>query len=149
METVKLIEVARKAMAHAYAPYSRFPVGAALQTDSGMVYGGCNVENASLGLTMCAERTAVFKAVSEGERQFSRLALVASTPEFCAPCGACRQVLVEFAPEMEVIMVNGQGEYQAAKAKDLLPGYFAFSPPPACQEDRSEDSRTEAGKKER
>ena len=93
----------------AYVPYSRFPVGAALECDDGTVYTGCNIENAGYTPTNCAERTAVFKAVSEGHRKFTRIAVAAATERFTAPCGVCRQVLQEFAPDLEVILVNRDG----------------------------------------
>ena len=120
----KLLAAARDYRERAYAPYSKFAVGAAVLTAGGKIYGGCNVENASYGLTNCAERTAIQKAVSEGERELTVLAVIADTPEPCAPCGACRQVMAEFGIE-EVIMGNLKGEIRATKVADLLP--LAFS----------------------
>ncbi len=113
----------------AYVPYSHFPVGAALECADGTVYTGCNIENAGYTPTNCAERTAVFKAVSEGRREFVRIAVAATTEKFCAPCGVCRQVLSEFNPEltMEVILVNSKGETLELTLKDLLPYSFDSS----------------------
>lgn len=124
MEEKDLVAKALKAREKAYVPYSRFPVGAALLTKGGKVYTGCNVENASYGLTMCAERIAIYKAVSEGQKDFLALAVVGDTPDPCSPCGACRQVLAEFAQDMQVIMANLQGKIQVKKAAELLPGFF-------------------------
>ena len=105
----------------AYVPYSHFPVGAALECDDGTVYTGCNIENAGYTPTNCAERTAVFKAVSEGHRKFTRIAVAAATERFTAPCGVCRQVLQEFAPDLEVILVNRDGKTLDLTLKELLP----------------------------
>ena len=105
----------------AYAPYSRFQVGAALETRSGKVFTGCNVENLSYGLTVCAERNAVFAAVTAGEREFTRIVIVADSREPVTPCGACRQVLAEFSLEMEVRSVNLQGREYVARLDELLP----------------------------
>jgi cytidine deaminase len=113
---------ARRARRSAFAPYSRFRVGAALLGRSGRIYTGCNVENASYGLTICAERTAVAKAVSEGEREFVAIA-VASGPGV-SPCGACRQVLIEFGIDLEVILVDGRGRSTKTTLKKLLPRAF-------------------------
>lgn len=126
MDHEELLATAQKASQLAYAPYSQFLVGAALLTRDGQVFTGCNVENVSYGLTICAERVAVFKAVSQGYREFQALAVWAATEEPVSPCGACRQVLVEFAPEMEVIMGGATGRYRVARAKDLLPGAFSL-----------------------
>lgn len=119
----ELIEIAKKARKDAYAPYSHFAVGAAVLTASGKVYSGCNIENASYGLTNCAERTAIFKAVSEGERSLETIALVADTPGPTAPCGACRQVMAEFGIK-NIIMCNTKGEEKVVTLAELLP--FAF-----------------------
>ena len=108
----------------AYVPYSRFPVGAALECDDGTVYTGCNIENAGYTPTNCAERTAVFKAVSEGHRKFTRIAVAAATERFTAPCGVCRQVLQEFAPDLEVILVNRDGKTLELTLRELLPYGF-------------------------
>ncbi|NLL17495.1 MAG: cytidine deaminase [Clostridia bacterium] len=126
MNYLDLLEEAKKASAMAYAPYSQFPVGAALLTASGEVFTGCNVENASYGLTICAERVAVTKAVSAGFREFKAIAVFAPTGEPVSPCGACRQVLAEFSPDGEVIMGNGKGDYVVAKVAELLPGAFSL-----------------------
>lgn len=115
-----LIEKALAARKGAYAPYSKFKVGAALESSNGKIFTGCNVENATYGATCCAERVAVYKAVSEGVRSFKRIAIVADMKEPCPPCGICRQVLYEFSPEMEVIMANTRGKYFAAPLKNLL-----------------------------
>lgn len=124
MEERELVRLAVEARKRAYAPYSKFPVGAALLAEDGRVFTGCNVENASYGLTVCAERVAVFKAVSEGVTRFRAIAVACGTGP-CAPCGACRQVLYEFAPELVVIMADGRGEtWRAAKLSELLPSGF-------------------------
>ena len=119
----ELIELAKKAMQNAYAPYSKFKVGAAVLTKNGKVYTGCNVENSSYGLTMCAERVAVFKAVSEGEREFYKIAIVSSAGKKTFPCGACRQVLYEFSDNMEIILEE-DGEIYKTSLKDLFPEGF-------------------------
>jgi cytidine deaminase len=109
----------------AYVPYSRFPVGAALLTKDGQVFTGCNIENASYPLSICAERTAVFKAVSEGERDFEKLVVTGHTEGPISPCGACRQVLVEFCdPDMTVILTNKKGDIFNTTVSELLPGAF-------------------------
>ena len=105
----------------AYAPYSNFAVGAALETRSGKVFTGCNVENLSFGLTCCAERNAVFAAVAAGEREFARIVIVADSREPVTPCGACRQVLAEFSEDLEVRSVNLQGVEFSARIRELLP----------------------------
>jgi cytidine deaminase len=119
-----LIQAARAVRLRAHAPFSRFLVGAALETPDGQIITGCNVESASYGLTVCAERAAVFKAVSEGHRRFVRVAVVADTPEPTPPCGACRQVLWEFGGNMEVILANLTEEKARHFLQDLLP--YAF-----------------------
>ena len=119
-----LLMAAREAKSRAYAPYSRFPVGAAVLTKKDAVYTGCNIENASLGVTVCAERTAVFNAVCSGERDLVALAVIADTPGYCRPCGACRQVLAEFSDDIRVIMGNMNMEYEVKTIKDLLPDSF-------------------------
>lgn len=122
MRRQELVDQAVEARQKAYAPYSRYKVGAALLGKSGKIYLGCNVENASYGLTCCAERTAVFKAVSEGEQEFEAIAV--ATPNGVAPCGACRQVLSEFAPELIIYMANLQGRIKTTSIKKLLPNAF-------------------------
>jgi len=124
-QAAMLLQRARDARRNAYVPYSRFTVGAALLTDSGEVITGCNVENASYGLANCAERTAVFKAVSEGVRGFRAIAVVGLEDDApCSPCGACRQVLYEFAPDMVVITPGGDGNPRQRSMRELLPDAF-------------------------
>ncbi len=113
----RLIAKALEARKKAYAPYSKFKVGAALETKNGKIYTGCNVENASYGIAVCAERVALFKAVSEGHKQFKRIAIIANTKHACPPCGICRQALFEFAPSLRVIMTNLKGKKEE---KELL-----------------------------
>lgn len=120
----ELINAAREAMKNAYVPYSRFPVGAALECDDGVVVTGCNVENSALGSSICAEQTAVCKAVSSGKRRFRRLAIVAESQDYCFPCGNCRQILSEFAPNMEILSVRADGRYVSYRLSDLLPSAF-------------------------
>ena len=116
-----LLDAARLARDQAYAPYSRFAVGAALRTKSGRIFTGCNVENLSFGLTICAERSAVFSAVAAGERDFTALAVVADSRQPVTPCGACRQVLAEFAPALPVCSANLQGAVFESSIAELLP----------------------------
>lgn len=116
-----LVAAARAARAQAIAPYSHFTVGAALQTPAGRIYTGCNVENASYGLTMCAERVALFKALSEGERDFVAVAVVADTEAPTPPCGACRQLLWEFCGDVPVIMATPARVAARHQMRDLLP----------------------------
>lgn len=108
----------------AYIPYSHFPVGAALECSDGTVFTGCNIENAAYSPTLCAERVAVGKAVSEGHRDFVRIAVAGRCEDFCVPCAVCRQVLYEFAPDMEIISLNGKGEELALTLRELLPHGF-------------------------
>ena len=119
-----LIEKAKNARERAFAPFSNFKVGAALQTKSGEIFAGCNIENASYGLTMCAERVAIFKAISEGERKFSHLAVVADTEILTPPCGSCRQLIWEFCGDIPVTFSNLQGETETVKMSELLPRAF-------------------------
>jgi cytidine deaminase len=124
MENNELIKIARLAKSQACAPYSHFKVGAALLTLSGKVYSGCNIESSSYGLTTCAERVALYKALSEGERQFVKIAITSDSSQICPPCGACRQVLMDYAPEIEVILFNDGGDIQKILLRDLLPNAF-------------------------
>jgi len=126
MTPARLMEEARRARRMAYAPYSRFPVGAALLTRSGRVFVGCNVENASYGLTTCAERAAVFAAVAAGERRFTAIAVTAREGRGAPPCGSCRQVLQEFAPAMWVYWRSDRGRILKSRLKALLPKAFVF-----------------------
>lgn len=116
-----LLDIARAARLHAFAPFSHFQVGAALETTDGKIITGCNVENATYGLTICAERVAVVKAISEGLRQFRRIAIVADTEAPTPPCGACRQILWEFGGDLEVILGNLTSQTASYQLKDLLP----------------------------
>lgn len=126
MEKEQLMKQAIEARSTAYVPYSKFPVGAALLAADGTVYTGCNIENAGYSLTNCAERTAVFKAVSEGNKTFTALAVSADTPGPVSPCGACRQVLAEFCPpDMPVYLTNLKGDVQETTISELLPGAFS------------------------
>lgn len=122
--THRLLEAARAARLHAHAPFSKFLVGAALETAEGIIITGCNIENATYGLTICAERVAMFKALSEGQRRFVRLAVVADTGEPTPPCGACRQILWEFGGDLEVILGNLTTEKARYRLTDLLPYPF-------------------------
>jgi cytidine deaminase len=119
----EVVNEAFKAKEKAYAPYSKFKVGAALLTKSGKVYTGCNIENASYGLSCCAERVAIFKAVSEGETEFDTLVVVGDTDEPISPCGACRQVMSEFG-DFEVILVSKEKKVKKTSVKELLPYSF-------------------------
>ena len=116
-----LVDAARRAREHAVATFSHFKVGAALETANGTVVTGCNVENATYGLTICAERVAMFKALSEGHRAFTRIAIVADTTDPTPPCGACRQILWEFAGDLEVHLANLTAERGVYRLKELLP----------------------------
>jgi cytidine deaminase len=130
-ETVRqnLLDQARRAREHAYAPYSNFTVGAAVLTAAGEIFSGCNIENASLGATICAERVAILTAVAAGARDLTVLAVIADTPAPVAPCGLCRQVLAEFSPDCRVVMANTAGQIQLASLKELLPLAFRWLPP--------------------
>jgi cytidine deaminase len=119
-----LVEAAKKAREYAHAPYSNFRVGSALEADDGRLFTGCNVENATYGLTVCAERVAVFKAISEGARRFRRIAVVTSAASLTPPCGACRQILWEFCGDIEVILANLDGKQESLRLKDLFPRAF-------------------------
>jgi cytidine deaminase len=122
-----LTAAALAAREHAVAPFSKFKVGAALEDSEGRIHTGCNIENASYGLTLCAERVAVFKALSEGVRQFRRVAVAADTDSLTPPCGACRQILWEFCGDVEVVLVNPRGVTETYRMIDLLPKPFDVS----------------------
>ena len=128
MTDKELADLAWKAREQSYSPYSGFAVGAALECRDGTVYLGCNVEGASYGNAICAERTALVKAISEGKRDFTRIAVAAVSPDYTAPCGICRQMLYEFSPDMTVLCVDQNREWVAVKLRDLLPlGFSAAS----------------------
>ena len=120
----QLIETATAARLQSLAPFSKFLVGAALQTKAGKVYTGCNIESASYGLTVCAERVAIWKALSEGEREFTDLVVVADTEALTPPCGTCRQIIWEFAKHARIVLVNLRGRREEVSIKDLLPRAF-------------------------
>ena len=126
MNDRELLRIAKEASLNAYVPYSGFPVGAALECADGTVFTGCNVENAAYGDTICAERTAVVKAVSEGQRSFTRIAIYGEGKGYCMPCGSCRQVLAEFSPEMEVLCAKAGGSYVSYPLTRLMPYTFNF-----------------------
>ncbi len=125
MDDKQLLRLANEARTNAYAPYSGFAVGAALLCEDGAVYTGVNVENAAYGPSICAERTAIFKAISEGKRGFVKLAVTCES-DHCRPCGVCRQVMFEHAPDMEVLMGNPDGEYVRTTVRELLPDGFSL-----------------------
>lgn len=123
MDYNNLVKKAREAQEHAYSPYSKIKVGAALLTKAGKIFTGCNVENASYGATVCAERTAICKAVSEGERDFAAIAITSNQPTI-TPCGICRQTLIEFSPQMDIVFLDKENKMIIYKAVDLLPESF-------------------------
>ncbi len=123
----KLIDAALAARENAHAPFSKFKVGAAVEDQTGRIFTGCNVENATYGLTICAERVAVFKAISEGARKFTRIAVAADTDVLTPPCGACRQILWEFCGNAELILVNLAGKTESFRLKDIFPRPFDAS----------------------
>lgn len=120
----ELIAAAAEVRERAYAPYSNFKVGAAVETDSGDIYTGCNVESASYGLTVCAERVAIWKGISRGEKKFGRIAVVVDTEELTPPCGVCRQIIWEFCGDVPVILSNLQGKSETVQMSELLPRAF-------------------------
>src|SRR5450432_1788783 len=122
-----LITAAKQARENAHAPYSNFRVGAALRSSSGRIFNGCNVENATYGLTVCAERVAIFKAISEGARGFTRVAVVADTDNLTPPCGACRQILWEFCGDVEIVLSNLAGKTETLRLGTLFPRAFDAS----------------------
>lgn len=120
----ELLSAAWSVRLQAFAPYSRFLVGASVQTEEGRIFAGCNVESATYGLTVCAERVALFKAISEGFRQFSRMCVVADTQTLTSPCGACRQVIWELCGDIPILLANSQGETRTVRSSELLPEPF-------------------------
>lgn len=126
-----LKEAAIAMLDRAYCPYSHFPVGAALECADGTVFTGCNIENAAYPTGICAERTAMSKAISEGNRDFVRIVVAGRSEDYCVPCGMCRQFMQEFAPNLEVICLNGKGEEKAFALKELLPFGFDSSALPS------------------
>ncbi|MFB6291430.1 MAG: cytidine deaminase [Candidatus Bipolaricaulia bacterium] len=121
----KLVQKAEEARKNSYSPYSSYPVGAALLDTDGNIFTGANVENGVNDLSLCAERVALFKAISEGARDFEKLAVVCEG-EYCKPCGACRQTLMEHAPDLDVIMANPEGDEKRVKLHELLPEAFSL-----------------------
>ncbi len=126
-DSEKLIEIAKQARAKASAPFSNFKVGAVLAGKNDEIFTGCNIENASYGLTMCAERVAIFKAVSEGARDFQKIVVVADTDDLTPPCGACRQIIWEFCGDIEIILANLHGKTETFQMKELFPRAFDAS----------------------
>ena len=120
----ELIAAAKDVRERAYAPYSNFQVGAAVETDEGNIYTGCNVESASYGLTVCAERLAIWKGITRGEKRFGRIAVVVDTEELTPPCGVCRQIIWEFCGDVPVILSNLQGKSETIQMSELLPRAF-------------------------
>lgn len=125
MDYKELVNHAIRAKENAYVPYSHFRVGAAILTNDGEIYTGCNIENASFGGTNCAERTALFKAISEGKRDFKCIAIVSDSPDYTYPCGICRQVLSEFGNDLEILVAKSNGDYKVHSFKEILP--YAFT----------------------
>ena len=123
----ELIATAAECRANAYAPYSKFPVGAALLSSNGKIFKGCNVENSSYGLCICAERSAIVAAVTAGETKFDAIAVMTELDPPASPCGTCRQFMVEFSPDMKVILAGPKGTRRIMTAAELLPGYFKFN----------------------
>jgi cytidine deaminase len=126
-EYESLVSAAKDARLNAHAPFSNFRVGAALRATSGRIFGGCNVENATYGLTICAERVAIFKAMSEGERGFDAIAVVTDTDTLSPPCGACRQLIWEFCGDVPVLLANLKGKTETIQMRDLFPKPFDSS----------------------
>ena len=126
MTDKELVELAAQMQKRSYVPYSHFPVGAALLCKDGTVFTGCNVENAAYGSTICAERTALVKAVSEGHTDFAAIAITGQGADYCWPCGACRQMLYEFNPDLKVIVSRGDGDFRCTALSELLP--YGFGP---------------------
>jgi len=120
----KIIEMAAEAMKHSYSPYSRFKVGAAVESSDGLVFTGCNIENPAFGTTICAEVAAVSAAVSAGKRSFKRIAVISDGSAYCFPCGSCRQLLNEFSPDVEILCTRSDGRYVSYPLSALLPMAF-------------------------
>ena len=120
----QLVSAAREVRERAYAPFSNFRVGAAVETAEGKIYSGCNIESASYGLTVCAERVAIWKAISEGEKNLTRIAVVVDTEELTPPCGVCRQIIWEFCGDVPVTLANLHGKTETVQMKELLPRAF-------------------------
>lgn len=144
-----MLDAATEAMKSAIAPYSNFKVGAALQTKAGKIYTGHNIESSSYSLTVCAERVAMFKALSEGERDFESIAIVASSGDLCPPCGACRQVLSDFAENLTVVLSGADGHSETHSLSNLLPLSFSGKNLETQNADAKRKSRVEAGKTKR
>ena len=125
MSYLKLIDEAKKAMKNSYSPYSNFAVGAAVLTRQGQIYKGCNIENAAYGATNCAERTALFSAIADGQVQFEAIAIVSSSGDYTYPCGICRQVIAELMPKGKLIFSNNEGSYKELTVDEILP--YAFT----------------------
>lgn len=128
MDINELINKAKNARKHSYSPYSMFKVGAALKTKNGMVFTGCNIENSSYGLSICAEREAIFKAISAGERDLDTIAIVTDSKKLTTPCGACRQVMWEFSKDLTIVVANLKGEKKEFEIKELLAHPFGKDP---------------------
>lgn len=127
MKEKKMIDMAREVLQNAYAPYSRYKVGAVVEGSSGKLYAGCNVENMSFGLTTCAERVAIFKGISEGEKSFTKIVIISDDNSIPIPCGACLQVMSEFSSkDLEIIVSSKDGKLEKYKLADLLPNPFKF-----------------------
>ena len=126
MSDQELLSLAKKAAEHSYSPYSHFPVGAALECADGTIFTGCNVENAAYGDCICAERTAAVKAVSEGHRDFVRIAIWGNSQDYCYPCGSCRQFLQEFSKTMTVVVGRGDGAFLTVPLNEMMPYFFNF-----------------------
>lgn len=126
MKYSTLAKKAETAKKNSFSPYSKFRVGAALLTSSGRIYTGCNIENSSFSLTICAERVALFKAVSEGENKFKAMAIASDSEQLISPCGACRQVMFDLAPDIDVILTSSKGQTSIIKSSSLLPKPFVF-----------------------
>ena len=127
MTDQELLARAEDAKKRAYAPYSNFPVGVALLCEDGTVFTGCNVENAAYGLCICGEQTAIVKAVSEGHQTFQKIVIKGNSEDYCLPCGACRQVMSEFAPNLEVLCANKHGDYKRYRLHELLASAFRLN----------------------